>query len=186
VYGDAELSADALGYGLVMYVAQGSRFLQRHPTYRAGEPHPQFASEAVNFVHSLYAFVRTQRPITIYRAYGHETRASARMLGRYWSPARPSLAIDRLGYPSMHNRFRQDQAVLREWNPMLDVVEAELAVGAEIFVGRTASKQSRNERFGGGNLQFFLNTRDQDGEFITGLPPIGYHLRLRANHRAGL
>jgi len=176
MYGHAELQADARGYGLVLYVAQGST---------GTVPHPQFSPYASTFLHGLYAFVRTHRPITVYRAFGHDPTASARMLARFWSPARPSLAIDRLGYASAHNRLREQQSVLRRWNPLSEVVEAELAAGTEIFLGRTGKQESGGERYAGGDIQFFLNTRDQNGDFIDGLPEVSYQLQLKRRHGTG-
>lgn len=185
MYDGPQLQQDAQGYGRVLYVAQGPNLLTSDPQYRAATPHAQFRTEPDNFIHRLYAFVRTTRRITVYRAHGTDPTASARMLARYWSPVRPALAIDRLGYASQHNTLRRDQAVLRTWNPLSEVVEAELAAGSEIFIGRTAAKAGAGESYRGGSIQFFLNTRDADGLFVDGLPTISHQLTLKRNHRVG-
>jgi hypothetical protein len=185
MYDRKQLQEDAQGYGRVLYVAQGPDLLTTDPQYPATKPHAAFSTEQENFINRLYAFVRTERRITVYRAHGDERTASARMLARYWSPIRPALAIDRLGYASHHNTLRHDQAVLRGWNPLSQVVEAELAAGSEIFIGRTAAKATHAESYRGGSIQFFLNTRDADGLFAVGLPAISHQLTLKRNHRVG-
>ncbi len=49
----------------------------------------------------------------LYRFYGRTSRSEATLLGACWSPARPSLAIDQLGYEPWHDRSRADLAIKR-------------------------------------------------------------------------
>jgi hypothetical protein len=65
---------------------------------------------------------------------------------------------------------------------MTDAAEADLAPGAEIFVGRAAPQTHGGKRYAGGDIQFFLNLRGPDGLFVTGLPRIGHQLHIRRGH----
>jgi len=155
VYTAAQLREDASGYGLIAYVAEGRQIVSRGPAWTGEEPW-LMTSTAATFLGSLYAFVRTTRDITIYRFHGVDPRAEARMLGSWWSPRRPSLAIDDLGYASWHNQSRAGAAVKNEWNPMSEVAEARLYSGSPVFVGRIALVQDGSRRLGGGDIQFLL------------------------------
>lgn len=185
MYQPKALLLDAGAYGRVLYVAQGSSLVFTDPAYTSAQPHAAFTAEADSFLHGTYAFVRTDRRLTIYRAYGDERAASARMLSRYWSATRPSLAIDRLGYESHHNRLRHDQAVLPSWNPLSQVVEAHLAAGAEVFVGRAAPQSGAGDSYAGGAIQLFLNTASNTGQFVEHLPRVSYQLTLMRRHTVG-
>jgi hypothetical protein len=168
MYTAAQLDEDASGYGLIAYVAEGRRIVSRGTSWTGAEPWLT-AETAATFLGSLYAFVRTTREITIYRFHGMDPRTEARMLGSWWSPRRPALAIDDLGYPSWHNQSRSDAAVRKAWNPMSEVAEAQLENGSPVFVGRIAPVKDGARRLAGGDIQFLL-------------PGTGHPLCLRANH----
>ena len=81
--------------------------------------------------------------------------------GLWWTPARPSLAVENMGLSSMHrNEPRSGAAVTLEWNRMDYWIEAELRPGAFIYVGRTAPQQEAaaygGRKYGGGSFQFRL------------------------------
>jgi hypothetical protein len=161
MYDPAKLSSDAAGYGLVTYLAKGPMRINASGAPSAGSAMspaaPLLRAEiAKNFLHDLYALVWTTRRLTIYRFYGTNAKAEASLLGAYWTPARPSLRIDHLGYESMHDTSRADLSLKRAWNPMIDLVEADLAPGTHIYVGRAAPQSEMGVRFGGGAIQFLV------------------------------
>jgi hypothetical protein len=94
--------------------------------------------------------------MSIYRFYGVSRMAEARLLGSFWTPARPALRIDRLGYETFHDTTRSDVALKRNWNPMTDVAEATLSSGSWVFVGRAAKQSEGSKTFQGGAVQFIL------------------------------
>jgi hypothetical protein len=162
MYDAVQLNSDAAGYGLVIGLAKGSSPVHAgglstsRPGFTPSAPLLQ-AEVANTFLHGLYALVRTTRHLTIYRFYGASPVARASLLGAFWTPARPSLRIDRLGYESMHDASRADLSLRRVWNPMTDVVEAQMAVSALIYVGRVAPQSELGARLGGGAIQFFVS-----------------------------
>jgi hypothetical protein len=165
VYNAAQLSSDAAGYGSVAYLAKGASQIRFGGTPNWGtavSPDlPLLSAElAQTFLHDLYAAVWTTRSLTLYRFFGTDSRGTASLLGAFWTPARPSLRVDQLGYESMHDTSRGNLSLKREWNPMKNVVEANLASGAHIYVGRVAPQSELGTRLGGGAIQFFLPKRD--------------------------
>jgi len=179
-----QLLEDCRSYGSILRAWDGTRDLERAANAPA-QPGPLSAIDARKFASSIYALVRTGRPITIYRfyetpnlqaPYGKQhnsftsgqvkNRVPAGMLGGWWSPHRPALTIDNLGYSDEHRKEdRAGIAVLKEWNRFDVCVEATLLPTALIYVGRTA-RQAENISFetdhgrtilyGGGAMQFLL------------------------------
>ena|SRR5579862_144823 len=175
MYDAAQLSNDAAGYGVVTYLAKGPFQISARGTHSSGSAvppgFPLLKSEiAKSFLHDLYALVWTTRQLTIYRFYGTNALTSASLLGAFWTPARPSLRIDRLGYESMHDTSRANLSLKYGWNPMTNVVEADLTQGAHIYIGRVAPQTEMGRRFGGGAVQFFV-------------PTPGHRLHLKGNYR---
>jgi hypothetical protein len=59
--------------------------------------------------------------------------------GLWWTPARPSMAIDNMHLPDMHRSEHRDSAAIKlEWNRIDYDLESELPVGALVYVGRAA------------------------------------------------
>lgn len=163
-----EVKTDAQGFGRVIYLGKEGSIVWSAPEWTATEPF--LAKNAADtFINSVYALVRTTRRITIYRFYGNSPAAEACILGSFWSPARPSLRIDKLGYSSMYDTSRADLAMKCIWNPMSKVVEATLGSGAWIFVGRAARQEDGGILLGGGAIQFIL-------------PESGHRLHLERQH----
>lgn len=158
VYTAAELRDDARGYGLIHYVAQGTQIIIRGPAWGVQDTYliPKYAD---TFLHSLYALVSTTREIAIYRFHGVDPSAEAQMLGSWWTPQRPALAIDALDYESFHNQSRSDAAIRREWNPMSEVAQAKLRTGSLVFVGRIGPQSDGLRTLAGGSIQFLLPER---------------------------
>jgi hypothetical protein len=145
---------------------------------------------AATFVEKLYFLVRTARAVRVYRAYetagltaplGKDhpsflrglvaSRHPGRPDGLWWTPARPSLAIENMGLPSMQREGpRRGAAVKLEWNRMDYWIEAELPPGTLIYVGRAAPQQETaaygGGKLGGGDFQFRL-TRPPDLAFTS-------------------
>jgi hypothetical protein len=135
---------------------------------------------AQTFVGAFYILLKTGRPISIYRGYetqgleapfGKEDPTFIRNLvrlrspgkpdGLWWTPARPSMAIDNLGLSSMHrSQDRANSAIKLEWNRLDYYLESELPIGSMIYVGRAAAQQESaaygGARLGGGGFQFRL------------------------------
>ncbi|HEY0801973.1 MAG TPA: hypothetical protein VGD54_14115 [Steroidobacteraceae bacterium] len=164
MYDQRQLLDDAAGYGIVVYAAHEGAITWASANWTAKEPFLQPAASET-FLASRYALVKSSRSLTIYRFYGSTRMTEARLLGSYWTPSRPALRIDQLGYSAMHDTLRADLALERGWNPMTDVVEATLQSGSWIFVGRVASQIEGGLKLGGGTVQFFL-------------PAVGHQLRL--------
>ena len=177
MYHAAQLSNDASGYGHVTYLAKGALRIDASGQPSSGSAavpasFPLLKAEiAKSFLEGLYSLVWTTRPITIYRFYGANLSAAASLLGAFWTPARPSLRIDRLGYESLHDTSRANLALRRAWNPMTNVVEADLGSGAHIYIGRVAPQSELGVRFGGGTIQFFV-------------PSLDHRLHLKRNYPA--
>jgi hypothetical protein len=126
---------------------------------------------AGTFIEKLYFLVRTTRVIRVYRAYetagltapfGKDHPSFLRGLvasrhpgkpdGLWWTPARPSLAIENMGLSSMQREGpRRGAAVNLEWNRMDYWIEAELPAGGLVYVGRAAPQQEK-AAYGGGKL----------------------------------
>ncbi len=145
---------------------------------------------ADTFIEKLYFLVRTARAIRVYRAYetagltapfGKDHPSFLRGLvasrdpgkpdGLWWTPARPSLAIENMGLSSMHRDGpRAGAAVELEWNRMDYWIEAELPPGALIYVGRAAPQQETaaygGRKLSGGDFQFRL-TQPPDVAFTS-------------------
>jgi hypothetical protein len=169
VYDQDSLIKDGSGYGLVIYAAHEGGITWASANWTAREPF--LGKDAADtFLGSRYVLVKSTRPLTIYRFHGVSAMAEARLLGSYWTPARPAMRIDRLGYPAMHDSTRSDIALKRAWNPMTEVVEASLERGSWIFVGRAAPQREGDHRFGGGSIQFVL-------------PETGHRLNLQRGYR---
>lgn len=158
MYTAKELKEDACGYGLVHYVAEGTRIVIRGPAWGVQETY-LIAKYADTFLMSLYALVSTTREIRIYRFHGVDPSAEAQMLGSWWTPQRPALAIDGLGYESFHNQSRGENSVRREWNPMTEVAQAKLRTGSLVFVGRIGPQPDGLRTLSGGKIQFLLPGR---------------------------
>ena len=176
MYDAAQLNNDAAGYGHVSYLAKGSVRIDASGRPSSGSAVPaafplQNAEIAASFLGGLYSLVWTTRPITLYRFYGTNPSAAASLLGAFWTPARPSLRIDRLGYESHHDTSRANLSLARAWNPMISVVEADLGSGAHVYIGRVAPQSESGIRFGGGAIQFFV-------------PSLDHRLHLKRNYAA--
>lgn len=169
MYGVQDVRADAAGYGIVVYVAEGGAIVWAGRSWTATEPTLR-ADAPKTFLNHVYALVRTSRPLRIYRYHGVSPQAEARLLGAYWSPARPALRIDNLGYESFHDQGRANLALKQSWNPMSEVSEATLATGSLAFVGRAAAQLDGSRRLAGGAIQFIL-------------PSAGHELCLQSNYR---
>lgn len=132
------------------------------------------------FVQNTYFLLKTSRLVRVYRGYetpglkapygtDHpsfylsliKNRNPARPDGRWWSPARPALAIDSLRVSSAARlSARSGSAIAKEWNRLDYWIEAELPIGALVYVGRASPQQDAlaygGERYGGGDFQFRL------------------------------
>jgi hypothetical protein len=135
---------------------------------------------ALTFVEQVYVLVRTTRKISIYRGYETEgldapfgkdhpsyirglvaQRKPGKPDGLWWTPDRPSMAIDDLRLPEMHRaEHRNNSAIKLEWNRLDYYLESELGVGSLIYVGRAAPQQESaaygGKKLGGGGFQFRL------------------------------
>lgn len=132
------------------------------------------------FVQSTYFLLKTTRPVSVYRGYetpglkapygtDHPSfylslvrhRNPAKPDGRWWSPARPALAIDSLGASSAARASaRRGSAIAKEWNRLDYWIEAVLPIGALVYVGRASPQQDQlaygGGCYGGGDFQFRL------------------------------
>ena len=135
---------------------------------------------AQTFMGGFYVLLKTKRPISIYRGYETEgleapfgkdhpsfirnlvsSRNPGKPDGFWWTPARPSMAIDSLKLSSMHRSQHQaNSAIKSEWNRLDYYLESELPIGSTIYVGRAAAQQESAAygaaRLGGGGFQFRL------------------------------
>jgi hypothetical protein len=142
------------------------------------------------FVERVYILVRTRREITIYRGYeskgldapfGRDHPSYIRNLvsqrrpgtpdGRWWTPSRPSMVIDRLGVSDMHRaEHRASSAIRLEWNRLDYYLESQLPIGSLIYVGRAAPQQESkvygSHKYGGGGFQFRLTQRPETLPFM--------------------
>jgi hypothetical protein len=168
----------AEGYGTPLGVWQGTR--QYYPAEPQVGPPALAMEHALTFVESFYILCSTKCAMRIYRGYetakldapygkDHpsfirnlvQQRRPGRPDGWWWTPARPSLSVDNLGYSAMHRADdRRGSAVLKEWNRLDFYVEAILPLGSLIYVGRAAPQQEQaaygGERLGGRGYQFRL------------------------------
>jgi hypothetical protein len=152
-YGVKKLLEDARGYGRVAYAARGSRIV--HAEHAGASP--RLPRDPACFVGGLHALVETSRRVTLYRWYDEGPAAEARLLGPWWSTHRPSAEIDPTRLSELHKTARSDLAIKRSWSQMQSVVEAELAPGARVFVGRIAPQaEESGELLTGGYIQFFV------------------------------
>jgi hypothetical protein len=140
------------------------------------------ANLASTFVEGVYVLLKTQRAVRLYR--GFETaglkapfgmdhpsfvqgllaqRKPGTPDGLWWSPARPSMAIDNLKLPDMQRAEHRDSAAVKlEWNRIDFYLEGELPVGSLVYVGRAAAQQESalygGRKYGGGGMQVRLTT----------------------------
>jgi hypothetical protein len=132
------------------------------------------------FIQHTYFLVRTTRPVTVYRGYEAEgvnapfgidhpsffrglvsSRNPGKPDGMWWTPARPTLAIENLHLSAMHRAApRAGAAVTKEWNRLDYWIEAELPLGALVYIGRASPQQEKaaygGGKYGGGDFQFRL------------------------------
>ena len=132
------------------------------------------------FIQNTYFLLRVKRPVSVYRGYetaavkapygvDHpsyylnlvKNRNPATPDGRWWSPARPTLAIDNVGASSgERSSVRAGSAITKEWNRLDYWIEAELPVSAFVYVGRASAQQDKlaygGTKYGGGDYQFRL------------------------------
>lgn len=168
---------------LIMHAWKGTRELEATPNAPGLGPLP--LDDILNFTSYVYALVKTDRQITVYRfyetanlraPYGEQhnsfifgqasNRNPARRLGAWWTPYRPGLTIDRLGYTDDYRKGdRASIAVKKEWNRFDYCIEAELVQGSLIYIGRTARQienpsfetdRGRTILYSGGAIQFKL------------------------------
>jgi hypothetical protein len=178
-----ELLEDIRGYGTILRAWKGTRDLES--VAHAPGPGPLPFDDVLKFTSYVYALVKTDRQILVYRfyetadlraPYGEQhnsftfgqvsNRHPAQRMGRWWTPSRPGLTIDRLGYSDDHRKGdRATIAVKKEWNRFDYCVEAELVQGSLIYAGRTAMQnenrsfetdRGRTITYGGGAIQFKL------------------------------
>jgi hypothetical protein len=156
--------ADARGYGTVVaeYVNRAPIHVERvaHPTA------PLAVHLAATFVDSTYCHVISRAIPHLYRVWDtNETRtwkgpphSGALLLGKpgapglWLSPMRPEHLVD----------YRELTAIKHEWDRMDFVLDASLAPGASVYVGRTAPQTSHGKVLHGGAMQLFL-PKDQFG-----------------------
>jgi len=141
---------------------------------------PLAADLAATFIENSYFLVRINRVVTVYR--GFETaglrapfgvdhpsfihgltphRKPGRPDGWWWSPGRPSMAIDDLRPSDMHRgEHRDSNAVKLKWNRLDVYLESELLPGELVYVGRAAPQQESalygGAKYSGGGTQFRL------------------------------
>ena len=135
---------------------------------------------ALTFVEQVYVLLQTKRSIRVYRGYetaglkapfGLDHQSFIRGLvasrhpgtpdGLWWTPARPTLAIDNLRLSDIHrSEPRRNSAVTLEWNRIDYYLESELPIGALVYVGRASAQQESaiygGRRYEGGAFQFRL------------------------------
>ena len=148
-------------------------------------PGPLSASLAATFIEESYFLLAIQRPVRVYRGYETQglrapygvdhpsfalglvqSRRPGTPDGWWWTPARPSKSVDNLGLSSAHrSEDRAGSAVKLEWNRIDFWLEAELPVGAVVYVGRAAAQQESTlyggRKYGGGGIQFRLTNPPQ-------------------------
>jgi len=134
------------------------------------------------FVEETYFLVRTIRAVRVYR--GYETQGLTAPYGRdisaslvasrtpgtpdglWWTPARPTLAIENMGLPSeARETVRAGTAIIKEWNRLDYYLEAELKPFAYVYVGRACPQQEKaiygGRTYRGGNFQFRLTEKPE-------------------------
>jgi hypothetical protein len=140
------------------------------------------ANLASAFVEDVYVLLRTGRVVQVYRGFevaglkapfgmDHPSfiqgllaqRKPGTPDGLWWTPARPSMAIDNMRLPDIHRSEHRDSAAIKlEWNRIDFYLQSELPAGALIYVGRAAPQQESalygGKRYGGGGVQFRLTT----------------------------
>ena len=177
------------GYGSVLVGWKGQTELLRssdapaHPGPLRPEPDGDLT---LSFIQQTYFLVRTTRSVTVYRGYetaglkapyGKDdqsfilglvsTRKPGRPDSRWWTPARPTLAIESLGLSDMHAAEpRARLAVTKKWNRLDYWLEADLRPGTLVYVGRASAQQDEaaygSGRYGGGDFQFRLIDAPKD------------------------
>jgi hypothetical protein len=140
---------------------------------------------AGTFVDTVYILLRTARTVRVYR--GFETlglkapfgvdhpsfiqgllshRNPGKPDGLWWTPARPSMAIDNMRMSDMHRAEHRDGAAIKlEWNRIDFYLEGDLPAGVLVYVGRAAPQQESvaygGKAYGGGAFQFRLTAPPQ-------------------------
>jgi hypothetical protein len=146
------------------------------------QPGPLSASLASTFVEAVYILLRTQRVVQLYRGYetaglkapfgvDHPSfiqglvaqRKPGTPDGQWWTPTRPSMAIDNMRLPDAdRSEHRGSSAITLEWNRIDFYLEGALPAGTLVYVGRAAPQQEGalygGKRYGGGAIQFRLLT----------------------------
>lgn len=176
----ADLSGpNSYGEPLVGWKRQTEFFRNAGAPAEPGVLRPDLAS---TFVEDTYILLRTRRVVRAYRGFeiaglkapfGMDHPSFIRGLlaqrrpgtpdGLWWTPARPSMAIDNMGLPDMHRSEYRDSAAMKlEWNRVDYFLESELPVGTLVYVGRAAPQQETElyggKKYGGGGIQFRLTS----------------------------
>lgn len=137
------------------------------------------------FVDTVYVLLRTTRTVRVYRGFetpglkapfgtSHQSfiqgllsyRNPGKPDGLWWTPARPSMAIDNMRMSDMHRAEHRDRAAIKlEWNRIDFYLEGDLPSGVLVYVGRAAPQQESaaygGKSYGGGAFQFRLTTSPQ-------------------------
>jgi hypothetical protein len=168
---------NSYGTPLAGWKGQAEFFKNPSAPPQPGALAPNLAS---TFIEDVYLLVRLQRAVRVYR--GFETtglkapfgmdhpsfiqglvaqRKPGTPDGWWWTPARPSMAIDNMRLPDMHRSEHRDSAAIKlEWNRIDYYLESELSAGALVYVGRAAPQQEGalygGKKYGGGGIQFRL------------------------------
>lgn len=172
-------SSDSYGTPLVGWSGHSVFFKGTGAPAVPGVLTPDLAS---TFIDSTYILLRTKRLVQIYRGYetagltapfgtDHPSffqglvsqRRPGTPDGRWWTPSRPTLAIDNLGLSDVHRTEpRSNSAIKLEWNRLDYFLESELSIGSLVYVGRAAPQQESaaygRQRYGGGGMQFRLTS----------------------------
>lgn len=175
------IRVDAAGYGHVLAAWRGQTQIFQ-ATRVARPPAPLPPALARCFTDGVYALVELDRSQRVYRffetqglraPYGRDHPSFVRMLvqqrhpsrpdGLWWTPRRPALEIDNLAVASLHRGDeRRALAVSREWGRFDYCVEALIAPGMQVYVGRTAPQQESamygGQHYAGGAIQFRLQS----------------------------
>ena len=154
---------------------------------KASPPHPGAlpADLAGTFVETVYVLLRTTRTVRVYRGfesqglrapYGMDhpsfiqgllsQRNPGKPDGLWWTPARPSMSIDKMRMPDIHRAEHRDGAAIKlEWNRIDFYLEGLLPAGILVYVGRAARQQESaaygSKTYGGGSFQFRLTAPPQ-------------------------
>lgn len=166
-------------YGAPLVAWKGPAEFLRN-TGAPAQPGALSVSLASTFVEQVYVLIRVTRPVHLYRGFETENlqapfgldhpsfiqglvaqRNPGKPDGMWWSPARPSMAIDDLKLPDMQrSEHRGGAAVKLEWNRIDYYLEGELNAGNLVYVGRASPQQESalygGQKYAGGAIQFRL------------------------------